>query len=69
MLAHMFCISRKAVTVVVGWGYPHAGAVHMAAARLGCMSHSALLGRELDIINSAIPHLQCKFPLHSSFEG
>ena len=34
-LACEFCVNRKSGTGGVGWGHPQ-GAVHMAAARLGC---------------------------------
>ena len=35
VLARRFCVSRKGGTGRGGWGHPQ-GAVHMAAARLGC---------------------------------
>ena len=42
-LAHRFCVSRKGGTGGGGWGHPQ-GAVHMAAARLGCKR--AMVGTE-----------------------
>ena len=38
VLAHRLCVSRKGGTGGGGWDHPE-GAVHMAAARLGCKSN------------------------------
>ena len=65
-LACGFCVSRKSGTGGVGWGHPQ-GAVHMAAARLGCKR--AMVGTRLLLGLAKGPILYMNTPLRGLISG